>query len=67
MRTNIVIDDQLLAEAFSVSTSKTKKDLVHEALQALIQLKKRKDMTELAGLIELHEDYDHKSMRKMRV
>ncbi len=67
MRTNIVIDDQLLAEAFSVSTSKTKKDLVHEALRAFIRLKKRKDMTDLAGLIELNEDYDHKSLRKMRV
>jgi len=67
MRTNIVIDDQLLAEAFSVSTARTKKDLVHEALRALIRLKKRKDMTELAGLIELHEEYDHKSLRKMRI
>ena len=67
MRTNIVIDDQLLAEAFSVSNAKTKKDLVHEALQTLIQLKKRKDMTELAGMIEFHDDYDHKSLRKMRL
>jgi len=67
MRTNIVIDDELLAEAFSVSTARTKKDLVHEALRTLIQLKKRKNMTELAGLIELHDDYDHKSLRKMRV
>ncbi len=29
MRTNIVIDDDLLNEAFSVSNAKTKKDLVH--------------------------------------
>ena len=27
MRTNIVIDDELLNEAFSVSNAKTKKDL----------------------------------------
>ena len=67
MRTNIVIDDQLLAEAFSVSTARTKKDLVHEALRALIRLKRRKDMSELAGLIELRDDYDYKSLRKMRV
>jgi len=32
MRTNIVIDDTLLQEAFSVSRAKTKKDLVHEAI-----------------------------------
>ena len=67
MRTNIVIDDELLAEAFSVSAARTKKDLVHEALRALIQIKKRKDMTELAGIIELHEDYDYKSLRRVRI
>ena len=43
MRTNIVIDDDLLEEAFSVSRSRTKKDLIHEALRALIRLNKRKD------------------------
>jgi len=32
MRTNIVIDDKLLDEAFLVSNAKTKKDLIHEAL-----------------------------------
>ena len=52
MRTNIVIDDDLLEEAFSVSKARTKKDLIHEALRELIRLKKRKDMTELAGSIE---------------
>jgi len=67
MRTNIVIDDQLLDEAFSVSTARTKKDLIHEALRTLVRLKKRKDLTELAGLINFHDTYDHKSLRKTRV
>ncbi len=67
MRTNIVIDDQLLNEAFSVSTARTKKDLIHEALRTLVRLKKRKDLTELAGLINFHDTYDHKSLRKTRV
>ena len=66
MRTNIVIDDALLEEAFSVSKARTKKDLVHEALQELIRIKRRKNMTELAGSIEFHEGYDHKKLRKMR-
>jgi len=65
VRTNIVIDDALLEEAFSVSKARTKKDLVHEALQELIRIKRRKDMTELAGSIEFHEGYDHKKLRKM--
>ena len=66
MRTNIVIDDALLEEAFSVSKARTKKDLVHEALRELIRIKKRKDMTELAGSIDFHQGYDHKKLRKMR-
>jgi len=36
MRTNIVIDDDLLNEAFSVSNARTKKDLIHEALTEFI-------------------------------
>ena len=66
MRTNVVIDDKLLREAFSVSDAKTKKALIEEALEMLIRLKKRKDLTELAGKIRFYEDYDHKKMRQIR-
>jgi len=67
MRTNIVIDDQLLEEAFTVSKARTKKDLIHEALKELIRLKKRKDLTELAGSIDFFEGYDHKKLRELRL
>ncbi len=66
MRTNIVIDDKLLEEAFSVSMAKTKKDLILEALRELVCFRKRKDLTELAGSINLYKDFDHKKLRKMR-
>ena len=66
MRTNIVIDDELLNEAFSVSNAKTKKDLIHEALKEFIRLKKRKDLTELAGAVRFHKNYNHKKLRKLR-
>ena len=66
MRTNIDINDGLLKEAFSVSRVKTKKGLIHEALREYIRLKKRKDLAELAGLIEFHEGYDHKKCRETR-
>jgi hypothetical protein len=52
VRTSIVMDDIVLEEAFSVSKARTKKDMVHEALRELIRIKRRKDMTELAGSIE---------------
>lgn len=66
MRTNIVIDDALLDEAFSVSNAKTKKDLIHEALKEFIRLKKRKDLKELTGAIRFHKNYDHKKLRRLR-
>jgi Arc/MetJ family transcription regulator len=66
MRTNIVLDEELLQEAFALSDARTKKDLIHEALRTLISLKKRKDLTELAGKIDFADAYDHKKMRKLR-
>lgn len=66
MRTNIDIDEELLEEAFSVSRVRSKKDLIHDALREYIRLKKRKDLTELAGTIEFYEGYNHKGLRKTR-
>lgn len=66
MRTNIVIDDDLLEEAFSLSRARTKKELIHEVLREFIRIKKRKDLTELAGAIKFHKGFDHKKLRKMR-
>jgi len=66
MRTNIVIDDELLEEAFSVSKARTKKDLIHEALEEYIRLKKQKDLTALAGSIMFYKNFDHKQLRKLR-
>lgn len=66
MRTNIDIDPALLEEAFSLSRVRTKKDLIHEALREFIRLKKRKDLTELAGQIRFYDGYDHKKLRDTR-
>jgi Arc/MetJ family transcription regulator len=66
VRTNIVIDDALLKEAFSVSQSKTKKEVIHEALKEFIRLRKKKDLTALAGRISFYPGYDHKTLRKVR-
>lgn len=63
MRTNIDIDDKLMEEAFSLSDVKTKKELVHLALQEFIKAKKKKNLFDLSGKIKFHEGYDYKSMR----
>ena len=41
MRTNIVLDDQLITEALKLSGKKTKKDVVDFALQELVQSLRR--------------------------
>jgi Arc/MetJ family transcription regulator len=66
MRTNIVLDEKLVRDAFAVSEFRTKKDLIHEALRVFIQLKKRRDLSELSGKITFSDDFDHKRLRKLR-
>jgi Arc/MetJ family transcription regulator len=63
MRTNIDLDEELLRQAFKVSDSRTKKDLVNEALAVYVEQKTRKDLRELVGRVELAEDYDYKALR----
>lgn len=63
MRTNIVLDDDLIEEAARLSGIRTKKDLVHEALRVFIATRKRKSLLDLAGKIELAPGYDYKALR----
>lgn len=63
MRTNIVLDDQLLAEAARISGIKTKKELVHEALRVFVATQKRRNLLDLRGKIELAPGYDYKALR----
>ena len=66
MRTNIVLDDDLMREAARLSGIRTKKDLVHEALRVFIATKKRRSLLDLAGKIEFAPDYDYKALRQSR-
>ena len=63
MRTNIVLDDDLVAAAFRVSAARTKKDLVHEALRELVRLRSRKSLRDLKGRIRFAPGYDYKETR----
>lgn len=64
MRTNIVLDDELVKKAGKFSSAKTKKDLVHEALEELIAARQKRDLRELRGRIGFQQDYDHKVLRR---
>ena len=66
MRTNIVLDDDLVKEAFRHSRAATKKELVHEALRELIRARSRKSLLRLRGKIRFADDYDFKKLRAAR-
>ena len=63
MRTNIDLDDDLMAEAFRLTEARTKKDLVHLALRELVERRRRRDVRELPGTVGIRPDYDYKSLR----
>jgi len=64
-RTNIELDERLVAEAKKLTHLKTKKELVHYALQELVRKKKRKQLLKLAGKVEWKGNLE--AMRKSRV
>jgi len=66
MRTNIVLDERLVQEAFRLTDARTKKELIHLALKELIRVRRKRNLAELAGRIELRDDFDHKAMRDVR-
>lgn len=63
MRTNIVLDDQLVQEAMSLAGLRTKRELVEQALREFVAVRKRLDLRELKGMGLIDEDYDHKRLR----
>lgn len=64
MRTNIVLNEQLVKEAFLYTQVTTKRELVECALKESVENHKRKDLRDLVGKVHLREDYDYKSMRE---
>jgi Arc/MetJ family transcription regulator len=63
MRTNIVLDDELVKEAFRYAHVKTKKELVHLALKEFVNNAKRLSLLDLKGKVSFADDYDYKSLR----
>jgi Arc/MetJ family transcription regulator len=66
MRTNIVLDDNLVEEAFRLTDARTKRDLIQMALEELIRVRRKRNLAELAGRITFDDGFDHKAMRDVR-
>ena len=63
MRTNIVLDDELIKEAFNYSHARTKKELVHQALKEYMENRRKMDLRDLKGKINFQDGYDYKKLR----
>ena len=66
MRTNIVLDETLVLEATTLTGVRTKRELIDLALRELIRSRRKKNLFDLAGKIQLTDDYDHKTLRELR-
>ena len=65
MRTNIVIDEELIREAMKATGLKTKRAVVEAGLQALIQIKGQTDIRRLRGKVKWEGDLDE--LRQSRI
>ncbi len=64
MRTNIVIDESLMKKAMDYTGLRTKKDVVHFALEEIVRRKERKKILGLQG--KVHWEGDLERMRRYR-
>jgi Arc/MetJ family transcription regulator len=64
MRTNINLDDKLVEDAFKLSGARSKRELIHEALEEFVQNRRRLDLLDLEGRIEFAKGYDYKRVRE---
>ncbi len=58
MRTNIVIDDDLMREALQATGLKTKREAVELGLRTLLQLRRQQQIKTLRGKIDWQGDLE---------
>jgi Arc/MetJ family transcription regulator len=52
MRTNVVVDDDLMKSALRLSGLKTKKDAIEEGLKLLVQVKRQREIKRFRGKLK---------------
>lgn len=63
MRTNIVLNDSLVKEAFRYSSVSSKRELIELALKEFVENHRRHDIRELKGKVAIDPKYDYKKLR----
>jgi len=64
MRTNIVIDNELMANAFKATGLTTKKDVVEQGLKLLVMRKEQQGIRKLRGKVRWEGDLNEMRARK---
>lgn len=64
MRTNIVIDDQLMRDALLATGAKSKRDVVEQGLRTLVDLRAQEQARQLRGKIKWEGDLNQMRMDK---
>lgn len=64
MRTNVIIDDQLMEAALKSSGLRTKKDAIEEGLKLLVQVKRQKEIRRYRGKLQWSGNLDAMRMDK---
>jgi Arc/MetJ family transcription regulator len=58
MRTNIVIDDELIKQAMAITNIHTKREVVEEALKLLLRMNKQKEILKYRGKLKWEGNLD---------
>jgi Arc/MetJ family transcription regulator len=64
MRTNIVIDDDLMADALKVTGLSTKREAVEQGLKLLVRQNQQQSIRKLRGKLKWEGDLDEMRGRK---
>jgi Arc/MetJ family transcription regulator len=64
MRTNVVLDDELMQSALKASGLKTKKDAIEEGLKLLVQVKNQSKIKQFRGKLKWTGNLDRMRLDK---
>jgi Arc/MetJ family transcription regulator len=65
MRTNIVLDENLIERAQKLTGIKTKREVVHEALRTLILLREQAELRSLRGQLKWEGNLDEQRQARL--
>ena len=65
MRTNIVLDDNLIERAQKLTGIKTKREVVQEALRALILLREQAEIRQMRGKLKWEGNLDQQRQARI--